>query len=449
MSGLEPTRKPFACSIMLVARTHDKLKEYCAGLNANDQSFLVVEEYDTKAWQILRYEGLNNFVNNWTYDRSFYSLFYKKQRYMYIDIDHYMPNILDTKDIWQISQEALRILTNFMNLYNSKHTHKQIHQNINKGDFYVFCSSRSGSFFRHGILFPFKLSLHIYNPKIVYDHHDTMKKHMQELKAVISNLHANVYPHDEFLGDSVSIFDSVDTAVYSKIQYLRSFSCKYGDPSSIKKIIHPYKNIHLKEGISVMQADNIDISITKITISKKKIVPSIVRLIDSKVISSTFDAHRAVDCVGSFSSHKCLIKGYVFESIRNKLQWNETRTYQGGSLKSIEYECTTYDIKYPRLFATLAGLSCDELTILSIKIHLSSIIFINDTYNYLFTNAVMYDDKHERYYALYFAHNVKNLSHCGHALYCLYKNKLSCKNLRRRRAEYELYCERCNKFYAL
>ena len=100
-----------------LANTHDQLYKYLANVSNDDDSFLIVEEYQKKQWQILKYKNLNKFVADFTFDKAFYSLFYRTRRYLYIDIDHYVGRILDKRDILIISKEAVRILTNFINLY--------------------------------------------------------------------------------------------------------------------------------------------------------------------------------------------------------------------------------------------------------------------------------------------------------------------------------------------
>lgn len=401
--------------------------------NQNIKEYFIVEEYDKKHFKILQYQSEEMFINDLlTKKRCYYNIFYKHKRHLYLDIDHYLNHKLNHQAIFFIGKEISRLLTNFYNTHQS--TSKYRKKTLQLNDFYVFNSSRS---IEHE-LYTFKLSLHVYNPRIIYENCSILKDHVKTLKKYMNDLNADFTSGSNVYNPALKTFQSIDLGVYEEIQYFRTYNCcKYNEPNSIKKTLYPETTLSISKIMNIMNADktnlndiciHFDSPTTKITNNLCTLDNKQMTLLPSKKNKTSTNSSLKTNRYGY---------DYTFTGKQNNIKWEEKRIYKNNKCTDISYNCINLNIKYPRLFLSLKNFPNDEIEKLNLILKTSN-IKIKDKYQILFTNWEK-GKKSTIEYLIYF--NKKNVSHHNHTPLFIKKNANTSK--------FAIYCNDCKCYFDL
>jgi len=410
-----------------------------------NNSYYVVEEYGIKKFKILSFKDVAAFVkqlplpekHSKNITKSYYNIFFNHRRYLYLDFDIYLQHRINHQNVYSIGKEIIRILVNFYNIHKTNEQFRL--KELTLTDFYIFDSSRCGKFQQKAKQFAFKISLHIYCCKVVFDNLSLLRNHLSILKQFV-HIYRNLFtiPSD-ILDLAAHSFECIDESVYKDIQYFRCFQCcKYNEPVSIKQLLYPNGGLSYTDIIKIMQVDVVKRD--DICIHYKRTSPPLVNMVRKQRIVSFVPNAKSSTSIQS----KYLMK-YIFAANNNQLQWEEHRIYMDSSMKSIEYFCMNSNIKYPRLFVKLSGLSIKEMEQLDIALQRFD-IHIKDTYVSLFTHFKR-DIPEEIEYTIYF--NEKNVTiHGDHTPSSIKKHsKLGIAKYGKRL--YALYCRNCAQYFDL
>lgn len=421
---------------------HGPFKKHLS-LNPNDNLYYIVEEYDTKKFQIISFKNADNFIrilqggqNGNNIIKSYYNIFFNNQRHLYLDFDIYLKYEVNDDAIFVVGKEIVRILVNFYNIHPSCKQFKT--KSLTSENFYIFSSSRSVDFKSNSKQFRFKISLHIYCCHIIFDNLTLLKNHVSCLKQFV-NSHVNLFKFpSDILHLAASAFEFIDESVYKNIQYFRCFqSSKYGDCKSVKRLIYPKHHngtISYTKMIKIMQVDKPNKN--EIHIHYKDTSPSLVEMIDK----DTMVIFENTKYSKISNASKYLIY-YNFAATNNNLRWKEQRIYKDGSLVSIDYFSTNSCIKYPRLFVKLSGLTIKQIQELDMILKMPD-IKIQNTYKSLFTHF-KYDISQEIEYYIYF--NEDNISFHNHTPSCI--KKYSTSGISKYQGQsFSIYCRNCKKW---
>ena len=113
--------------------THKSFKEEVQ--NNADDKFYIVKEYSHKKFKIMYFKSKESFLQhileNQSITHCYYNIFYREQRYLYLDIDMYLDYELDNTNIYSLGVEIIRILTTFYNKYKINARNKKRDVSIN------------------------------------------------------------------------------------------------------------------------------------------------------------------------------------------------------------------------------------------------------------------------------------------------------------------------------
>ena len=411
--------------------------------NKTTELHFIVEEYERKKFRIQQYPNEKSLINDLvSRNKCYYNIFYQPSRHLYLDFDYYLEKDLQKNEIYLIAKEIIRLLTNFYNIHKSVSTYRK--KPLHLKDFYVFDSSRH---IQHK-QFNFKLSLHIYNYRIIYEDITSINCHITTLQQFIMEIVEDFRSSSNIFNLALNAFQHIDHSIYKSIQYLRAYNCcKFNEPNSKKKILYPKTEISINEIMKITNVDKNDLSdicvhfkslttnnnfntiqeqhITRFTINDKKL--------------STFSSSSS----SSSSMNNLYLYEYVMSANNNELEWKENRTYQNNKIISITYNCINLDIKYPRLFLNLTNFPLHEIKTLNLKLTNSN-IKIKDTFKILFTNWEKGKSPDIEYIVYFNKNNVTLHNHIP-----LFIKKHSKKIINKDKKSFSIYCKTCHKFFDL
>ena len=301
-----------------------------------------MKEYNVEKFQILVYENINVFYNQFisdnVFERTYYSIFFHKKRYLYLDIDHYHINKCLSKDPLIVVKHILNALLYIYNAMKNKKT-------ITIDNFYVFDSSRSCK--QKGTI-KYKLSLHIYCPKIIYNAPKDIVNDIMLIKKISTQRLSNLSSKDIHQQFALKALYDIDESIYKDIQYLRLCRCfKKNILTSQKRLIFPTNcTLNVIELIKICQADIIssmqNTLTNKFNVKKPTKIHNEYTHLIKKESNYVYKNNKS-------TSKQCQNK-YIFHSTANNLKWEEIR---------IQNIITSYHvfnstiIKYPRCYLNL------------------------------------------------------------------------------------------------
>lgn len=401
--------------------------------NQNTKEYFIVEEYNKKHFKILEYQNEEMFINDLlTKKKCYYNVFYKPKRHLYLDIDHNLNHKLNNQAIFFIGKEMIRLLTNFYNTHKSTSIHRK--KTLQLKDFYIFNSSRN---IEHKS-FTFKLSLHIYSPRIIYETHCILQTHIKTLKKFMKELNEDFTSSSNMYNIALKAFQSIDLDVYRKIQYFRTYNCcKYNEPNSIKKTLYPTTTLSINNIMKIMNVDKInldDICIHFESLSNK--ITNNLCILNNKQRTILPSKKNKTPTNSSLKTNS-YVYDYAFSGKQNKIKWKEKRIYDNNECIDISYNCINLNIEYPRLFLSLKNFPNDEIEKLNLILKTSN-IKIKDKHQILFTNWQK-GKKPTIEYLIYF--NKNNVNHHNHTPLFIKKNANTSK--------FAIYCDDCKRYFDL
>ena len=190
--------------------------------NESNNSYYVVEEYDAKKFKILSFKDVDTFIqqlsindHSKSINKCYYNIFFHQRRHLYLDFDIYLEHDMNENNIYSFGKEIIRILVNFYNIHTSND--KVNKKSLTLEDFYIFNSSRSGIFQKQAKQFAFKMSLHIYCCKIVFDNLLLLKNHLSILKQFAHSYRNHFTFPCEMLDLEVWSFNCIDSLSYKHL----------------------------------------------------------------------------------------------------------------------------------------------------------------------------------------------------------------------------------------
>lgn len=413
--------------------THTSFKKQLD--TTKDTPYYMVEEYNCKKFRIVSFESKNTFISQLVkaeqsnYVQHYYNIFYRKQRYLYLDIDMYLEKQMNKKTIYLISIEIIRILTNFYNK-NTQNKSSKI-KDVSKNDFYIFSSSRKME--RDQKHYSFKLSLHVYCPKIVFDTTLIMQQHLKILQKYVG-YYNELFDFPQPWKLAAQSFDSIDPTVYKAIQYFRCVKCcKYAEGNVSKKhMVYPKKPMSYIKAINLMQVDECNLKDVAIHYKTNHYLSNIVQMVN-KTSHRFYNVQH--DTINSIRSD--FIIQYEFTAINNDLRWKERRIFRNGELLRTEYETMNANVEHPRVFAKIKGLTLKQIEQLNLKLNKQNIRY-KDTYKASYWTAMNKKTSIVEY-EIHF--EIDNIDYpFPHKPKCI--KKYTNEGVRRYKKEYAIYCER-------
>ena len=416
---------------------HETFKQYLTETK-NDESHFIVEEYKTGKFKILLYPNQQSINNDLLKkNKSYYNIFYKPRRHLYLDFDHYLKYELNKNTIYLIGKEIIRLLTNFYNIHETNSTFRK--KTLQLHDFYAFNSSRCIQYEQY----TYKLSLHVYSDRIIYEHVSLLESHIKILQRFINDLIEDFTPKSNIFNLALNSFNNIDLSVYRDIQYLRAYNCyKYNEPTSRKTLLYPKNKISIEKINKILNVDKNNLEDVSIYLKSLPSSNYFNRMQDKQITRLPLNNNK-LSTTSSITSPNVTAYHYTFESEHNQLKWKEKRIYKDAKLISLTYTSINVDIEYPRLFQNLKDFPLDEIIKLNVKLSNPN-IKIKDTYKILFTNWEQ-GKKPNIEYIIYF--NKKNITLHQHPPLFIKKHLDKTRN--KNNKSFSIYCDHCNKFFDL
>ncbi len=355
-----------------------------------------------------------------TNDRHFYAIYLHSPRHLYLDIDYYSKSYVPACKLAVNIAPAL--ITWLCNLINSKKVklHCQKLDYIQFKQFIVFNSSRWNKRM-------FKVSLHVFNPFIIWYGMHHMINDIQQIKHMAEEM---VNTEKTLDCSHFKLAYHIDESVYDDYQPMRMVGCtKYGEPKSIKKVLLLGQyNKQLKNLIGINVTDNVQGIKNRVWLPFINNQPKIKSKIDTlkKAYTNTKIQCQEVNIL----SHKCYICSvskhsiatFTFKSIVNQLEWIEHRCLNKACEQILQYTALNSNLEYPRILANLP-LKIKEIE----SIYEALQVFrlqIHSHYKFLLNDNKIIKQTHLKRTEIGFTKNTCASSTCGHAPeYLIIKDK--------------------------
>ncbi len=351
--------------------------------------FPVAIEYKPKKFKYALLKNMQQYIFLYEsaniIDRNFYAVYLYAPRYLYLDIDCVVKSKVALVDLKKEAKQLIYWLCHRLNMKMNNFTYQSNKiQRINFDQFAVFDSSR------YIDIGEYKISIHVFNPNVVWYNIDNMIQDIKKLKTVAQKF-------------NIRLPAAIDLSVYKKLQLMRMPECyKNGDRNSRKKLLFgPVDDSKLSKLIELNQVDyiegesriwqpfvNISFRNTGHKLQELKQVANsefstVVRCIVARITND-----KCYSCTASDTCNK--IVQYEFESSINKLHWMEERCLN-QACKVFRYESINSNVKYPRTLANIP-LSIDELEGINVALKKFG-IDSGDQYKFIFRHDDMINNK--------------------------------------------------------
>ncbi len=373
--------------------------------NQLKQFFPVAVEHKPQKFKFILLKNMEQYVHLFNSldnrDRNLYAMYLYAPRYLYLDIDCIVQSYISREELKKQATSLINWLCDVLNSNKGKFKFENKHAKCSQC--VVFDSSRltqSGEF---------KISMHVFNPFIIWQDIDEMINDIKQLKRIAQM--SQTY---------CRLAAAIDVMVYKKLQLFRMPKCtKKNDKYSMKRILLGVStNMDLVKLIRMHQVDIINgrshtwkpyINITNNVKSKLNILKAIENKCSNKVNCTevTFTNNKCIFCTSSNNN----ITEYLFKSSINSLEWMEYRCVN-QECNEKRYQSINSNLKYPRLFSNVA-FAIDELEDIDAALKIFQ-VNIKDHYKYVFDDSEIIEKQFQT--ELKITKNV--LAACGHKPRC-------------------------------